>query len=56
MSNRRNREVAFAATSKIREYWSVRKHKSRFYVPKLEVHPLTHAITSNMRNGWPPLR
>lgn len=54
MSDRNNKDVAYRALNKIREYWSTPENARRFFAPIISVRATTHVLISDMKNGYPP--
>ena len=49
----KNRLSAFKAADRIRVYW---RNHPKYKQPKVDVHPGTYEIKSDIVNGYPPLK
>lgn len=52
-SNHMHYSIAKAAAAAIKQFW---RYNDKYEEPDVHVRPITFEITSNMRNGYPPLR
>lgn len=51
-----NRGIAFAAKKTIENFWRYHKDSAKFQPVVIEINNITYALSSNMKNGFPPRR